>query len=117
MARWVKVSTISEVPPGGMKGFKVGGREVLLANAEGTYYAARDRCPHLGWRLSGGTLEGRVVICPGHGSRFDLATGQVVAWASRMPRLLAGVDRRLRRPRPLTTYKVRVEGDAVLVEM
>lgn len=110
MPRWVKAAAIAELPPGTVKGVRVGEREVLLANVGGNYYAAQDRCPHLGWRLSKGTLEGGVLTCPGHGSRFDLATGQVVRWAT-------GLTRFLRPPHPLTTYPVKVEGDSILVEV
>jgi nitrite reductase/ring-hydroxylating ferredoxin subunit len=100
-----------------MRAVKARGREVLLANVEGTLYATQNRCPHLGWRLSAGTLEGRVVTCPGHDSRFDLATGGVVRWATGMPSLLSGVNRLLRPPRSLNTYQVKVEGDSILVHI
>jgi nitrite reductase/ring-hydroxylating ferredoxin subunit len=117
MPGWVQAATTAEVPPGSMKGVMVNGREILLANVEGTLYATQNRCPHLGWRLSGGTLEGRVVTCPGHDSQFDMATGQVVRWATRMPRLLSGVNRVLRPSRPLNTYQVKVEDDSILVHI
>jgi nitrite reductase/ring-hydroxylating ferredoxin subunit len=116
MPGWVKAATTAEVPPATMKAAKISGREVLLANVEGTLYATQNRCPHLGWRLSAGTLEGRVVTCPGHDSRFDLSTGHALRWATGMPSLLSGINRRLRPPRPLTTYQVKVEGDSILVE-
>ena len=35
-----------------------------------------DRCPHAGSGLSGGTIEGTVLTCPRHGSRFDICTGE-----------------------------------------
>lgn len=52
------------------------GREVLLANVNGGFHAVSDRCSHEGALLSGGRLEGAVVTCPAHGSRFDVATGK-----------------------------------------
>jgi nitrite reductase/ring-hydroxylating ferredoxin subunit len=55
---------------------EVAGREVLLVNIGGTFHAMSDRCSHEGARLSGGRLEGSVVTCPAHGSRFDVATGR-----------------------------------------
>lgn len=42
----------------------------------GRWYAIADRCPHSGAVLSGGEIEGTVVTCPGHGSRFDIRTGE-----------------------------------------
>ncbi len=43
---------------------------------EGRLYAVADRCPHAGVALSGGEIESAVVTCPGHGSQFDLRTGE-----------------------------------------
>jgi len=36
-----------------------------------------DRCSHRGGPLSGGEMDNGCVTCPWHGSRFDLATGDV----------------------------------------
>lgn len=44
----------------------------------GGLHAIADRCPHAGAALSGGEVESGVVTCPGHGSRFDLRTGERV---------------------------------------
>jgi nitrite reductase/ring-hydroxylating ferredoxin subunit len=42
----------------------------------GELCAIADRCPHAGAALSGGELESAVVTCPGHGSQFDIRTGE-----------------------------------------
>ena len=42
------------------------------------FHACADRCPHAGATISEGELEGAVVTCPGHGSQFDVTTGQRV---------------------------------------
>lgn len=49
---------------------------VAAYQVEGRLYAVADRCPHAGVALSGGELESAVVTCPGHGSQFDLRTGE-----------------------------------------
>lgn len=57
----------------------VGGVAVLLArNASGRVCALADVCTHLGGPLSEGTRDGDTVVCPWHGSRFDLCTGTVM---------------------------------------
>lgn len=43
---------------------------------EGRLHAVQDRCPHAGAALSEGELEGPVVTCPRHGSRFDVRSGE-----------------------------------------
>jgi nitrite reductase/ring-hydroxylating ferredoxin subunit len=42
------------------------------------FLACADRCPHAGATISEGELQGAVVTCPGHGSQFDVTTGQRV---------------------------------------
>lgn len=59
-----------------MKTFEVEGRDVLVANVEGEFRAIGAICTHREWDLSEGTLEGNSVTCAGHGSIFDLRTGQ-----------------------------------------
>lgn len=49
---------------------------VAVYRVDGQLHAIADRCPHAGAALSGGEVEGTVVTCPGHGSRFDIRTGE-----------------------------------------
>jgi nitrite reductase/ring-hydroxylating ferredoxin subunit len=57
----------------------VGRVPVLLARAQGGELCAlASTCTHLGGPLAEGTREGDTVVCPWHGSRFDLRTGAVV---------------------------------------
>jgi glycine betaine catabolism B len=57
---------------------EVDGEKVCVANVEGKYYAIGNVCTHMGGPLAEGKLEGNVVQCPWHGSRFDVATGKVL---------------------------------------
>jgi len=49
---------------------------VALYQVGGRLRCVRDVCPHQGATLSAGELDGGVVTCPAHGSRFDVATGE-----------------------------------------
>jgi nitrite reductase/ring-hydroxylating ferredoxin subunit len=51
----------------------------LIANLNGTFYAIGNICTHAGRDLSQGTLEGNVVTCPKHKSKFDVTSGKVVS--------------------------------------
>lgn len=70
-----------EVPPerlppaGGRALLHTGTRCVALFQVGGHYHAIADSCPHQGASLAGGKLEGRMLQCPAHGLRFDLASG------------------------------------------
>ena len=116
MSSLVEAGKTGELQEGTMKDVTVNGREILLAKAGGNYYASDNRCPHMGGKLSKGKLEGTVVTCPLHGSQFDLRNGQVVRWLKGSG-LLSKVGKILKSPRQLTTYKVRVEDDNILIEM
>jgi 3-phenylpropionate/trans-cinnamate dioxygenase ferredoxin component len=88
--------------PGEIAVFELQGERIAVANVEGRLYAFDDLCAHRQCSLGEGGLEGTVVTCPCHGSRFDVATGE-----------------RLRGPavRPLRRHAVRVENDALRVEI
>lgn len=75
---YVKVAQTSELPLGGKKKISLGNKEILLTNFEGSYYALDNRCPHMGGSLFDGKLEGNHLICPRHGSVFDVKTGRVI---------------------------------------
>lgn len=49
---------------------------VALFRVDARWCAIADSCPHAGARLSSGELDGTVLTCPGHGSQFDVRTGE-----------------------------------------
>jgi nitrite reductase/ring-hydroxylating ferredoxin subunit len=67
------------VAPGGMKAVEVNGREVVICNCGGTFYAVERRCGHMNSPLDMGTLDGSVLTCPMHCARFDVTTGEALA--------------------------------------
>ena len=96
------VAKTGDVPPGKMVGVEIEGDSILVANVDGRLYAMRAVCSHMGGHLDKGTLEGNVVTCPLHGSRWDITTGKLV----RFPRPLP--------PEPI--YSVTTVDDQILVE-
>jgi nitrite reductase/ring-hydroxylating ferredoxin subunit len=101
MPRWTKLAAIADCPPGTGLEVIVGERVVALFNVEGTFYALDGVCPHQGGPLAEGEVTGCIVTCPWHGWQFDVRTGQHQLSAM------------IRQP----TLPVRLEGDAVLVEL
>jgi 3-phenylpropionate/trans-cinnamate dioxygenase ferredoxin subunit len=116
MAEWVEVARTDELEEGTMKAVTAAGREIVLARAGNTYYAADNRCPHMGGKLAQGELHDTVVTCPVHGSQFDLSSGEVVRWL-RKSGLLEKLSKSIKPPRPLTTYNLKVEDNRILVEI
>ena len=68
-----------------MKRAEAEGVPVLLVRLEGTVCALAHTCSHLGGPLSEGKLEGDVVQCPWHGSRFNVRDGSVVDGPATFP--------------------------------
>lgn len=100
MADFVRVATLDEVPPGKLLGVEVNGRRVCLANVEGEVYAFQDNCTHKDFPLSAGELDEHRLECAWHGARFDVRTGRAVA----LPAI-----------KPVKTFEVKVEGEAIYV--
>jgi 3-phenylpropionate/trans-cinnamate dioxygenase ferredoxin subunit len=116
MGTFVEAGNASEFKDGTMKEVEIQGKKILLARIKDKYYATTGRCTHFGGKLSQGTLEGTVVTCPLHGSQFDLTDGHIVRWVKGSG-VSSAVLRTLKSARPLDTYKVKVEGDKILVEV
>ena len=116
MGNLVEAGKASDFKDGTMKEVTVQGTGILLARVGGKYYATANRCPHFGGNLSRGRLEGAVVTCPLHGSQFDLSDGHVVRWL-RGSGAFSALGKALKGPKPLATYKVKTEGDKILVEI
>lgn len=98
----VKVAQIEDVLPGTGKVVQAGGVVLALFNLGGKFYALNNNCTHAGGPLGDGAVDGRVVTCPWHGSRFDVTTGEVLGPPAR---------------RPVAAYPVRVQDGTVFVEL
>jgi len=75
---WADAGPADAVPAHGMQAVTAGGMNVLLARQNGRICALSAICTHAGGPLHEGTLEGGVVTCPWHGSRFRLRDGRVI---------------------------------------
>jgi 3-phenylpropionate/trans-cinnamate dioxygenase ferredoxin subunit len=139
------VAAVESFPPGTTKRVEIGGRGIAVFNADGTFYAVRDVCPHQGARLSAGQIVGwirakqpgcyqfdterKFVRCPWHGWEYDLATGQ--SWYNpRRDRIrayevsvesgekvVADADELVPGPHVVETIAISVENDYVVVDV
>ena len=109
MSEFIEVAKAEEIPAGKMKGVTAGGKEILVVNYEGKYYAIGKICTHADGDLSKGKLDGKIVTCPRHGSQFDVTTGISV----RGPKI--GFVRG--KTGNETAYEVKVEGNSIKVNV
>lgn len=81
----VDFGSADSVPDGEGRCVTHEGRKYALFRAGGTIQCLDNSCTHMGGPLCEGRLEGAVVQCPWHGSKFDVRNGQVVGPPARQP--------------------------------
>ncbi len=79
MSDWIDICKTCELPPGQHRVIDLDGTDVAVFNLDGEYYAIEDVCTHDGAEIASGELEGDEIICPRHGARFCIKTGEVLS--------------------------------------
>jgi len=102
VAGFVRIANSADCPPGTSRAFEVGGTRIALFNVAGEFYAVDDRCPHRNESIAEGEVDGLTVVCPVHGSVFDLRSGEVLEPPAR---------------ESIATYRVRVSKGTIEVEV
>ena len=100
----VDVAPLDEFPPGSMKIVRAGEIAVGVYNLGGRLCAIEDRCSHDDGPLCEGEFDAEegTVVCPRHGSEFEICTGEPLslpAWE------------------PVETFPVRVDDGMVRVRI
>ncbi|KAG2500531.1 hypothetical protein HYH03_001308 [Edaphochlamys debaryana] len=117
LAAWTKAGTTSGLKSaGGKQVVEINGQKVLLVAQGDDVKAVSNKCSHLGLPLVGKTamfqaeIKSGCVVCPAHGTMFDLDTGAVKGeWCPKLPNLpLVGKGPA---QKPLPTFQVRVGED------
>ncbi len=102
MAEFVKAASTDEVAPGQARLVNVKGREIVLFNIEGAFFALANACTHEEGPLAEGEVLGHEVTCPWHGAKFDIRTGEALG-----PPAYEAVTR----------YNVRITGTDIEIEL
>ncbi len=102
MNDFVSVGKKSNFKDAGLTGIEVNGVPVCVARAGDTFYAFDDRCTHAQVMLSRGDLEEREAVCPLHGARFSVETGQALTPPA---------------VKPVRMHEVKLEGDDVFIRL
>ena len=99
--RWVRVTSIDNIPIREGRPALVAGRELAIFNmGDGRFFASDNSCPHKSGPLCDGIVTGTSVVCPLHAWKVNLETGTVARPANE-----SGC---------VQTYPIRVE-DGVIV--
>jgi nitrite reductase/ring-hydroxylating ferredoxin subunit len=117
-----KVAELGSLEDG--KGFcvKAGAVSLVLIKADGAVHAVENKCPHLNLPLGRGRIEGGEIVCPFHGSRFSIATGENTDWVSavagvKIPDWSSALLSFGRKPQPIRIFPVSLEGQDVYVDL
>jgi nitrite reductase/ring-hydroxylating ferredoxin subunit len=97
------VGKASDIPNGKMIHLMIDKKkDILVVNVSGIYYAISNTCSHKGARLHEGRLDGKELICPWHGAKWDVTSGKLVLFPDKL--------------KSLRSFKVSIENDNVYVE-
>jgi nitrite reductase (NADH) small subunit len=98
---FVKVGSLSALPPGSVMEAEVGDNTFAICNVGGEINALEGICPHAGGPLGQGNLDGDRLICPWHAWEYDCRTG------------VNDYDENVK----LAKFSVKLEGDDILVDV
>jgi 3-phenylpropionate/trans-cinnamate dioxygenase ferredoxin subunit len=77
--KWTDAGPTADLHSGEAISIPVGRRMIAVVRSGDEYFAIEDVCTHDGAELTGGEVEGAEIICPRHGARFCLRTGQALS--------------------------------------
>lgn len=98
------VDTTENLPSGSLKNITAGGKEILVANVSGNYYAINNICNHAGAELHEGAIfNDKELVCPWHSAKWNVETGELI-W---FPQKLKNQE----------TYQIVVENNNIYVEI
>ncbi len=100
MSGWVDVGRVEEISTGKPVHIEIDGTGIAVFKLDQAFYAIEDVCTHDGGKLTGGCVENDVIVCPRHGARFSIRTGEALSAPAY---------------EPTATFPIRVENGMVQV--
>ena len=100
MSGWVDVAREEEIFTDKPVHVDVDGVGIAVFRLGDAFYAIEDVCTHDGGLLTGGSVENDQIVCPRHGARFSIITGEALTAPAY---------------EPTATFPVRVENGMVQV--
>ena len=126
---YVEAGKVNEISNEQMKHVEINGKEIVIANLNGKFYAFAERCGHMNARLSLGNITQNTVTCPFHGAKFDITSGKKTGepvleippgmeplpptWQKYMESV--GKEMSYIKTYDQETYEVKVDGDSIKV--
>ena len=116
---FIKAAAASEIAPGGMKAVTLNGRDLVLCNYGGVFYAVERACGHAKARLERGALTGWILTCPLHYAQFDIRSGEALSGPAPKAPLSRHADPAdpALKTAGLRTWPVKTEAGGVFVDL
>ena len=102
MATRIPIGTLADFPKGQGVAVVAAGKRLAIFRIGERVFAIDNVCTHNRLQLANGPVQGAVVTCRTHGSRFNLETGAAIRGPAR---------------KPVRTYPVHLVGETVEVEV
>jgi 3-phenylpropionate/trans-cinnamate dioxygenase ferredoxin component len=100
MSVWVDVARVEAISTGKPVHIEIDGVGIAVFKLDDAFYAIEDVCTHDGGLLTGGRVENDQIVCPRHGARFSIRTGEALSAPAY---------------EPTATFPVRIENGMVQV--
>jgi len=94
------IGATTDLAIGGMKMVRAGDRRLVLVRTESGFHALDNACPHQGYGLATGDLQGELLTCQWHNWKFCVGDGAA----------LVGEE-------AVACHPIRIDGDEILVEI
>jgi len=101
--RWVRITKAENIPLREGRAVQIAGHDIAIFNLGDRFLAVENKCPHRGGPLADGIVSGRTVVCPLHGWKVELESGQVTNRPEENPRV--------------KTFATRVRDGVVMLEL
>jgi nitrite reductase (NADH) small subunit len=75
---WIRITNVENIPLREGRSVRLGDDEIAIFNLGDRYVAVDNSCPHRGGPLCDGIVSGSAVVCPLHGWKVSLETGEVL---------------------------------------
>ena len=85
MSDFETIATTADIPANKSVAVEHRGLKLLVCNAGGDFVVVENRCSHQDQPLERGRIRNGYIICPVHGMRFKLESGEPVGQLTRVP--------------------------------
>lgn len=122
MSKKISIGSIADFPAGEAKVINADGTSVVINHVDDKFYAVENHCSHLGLPLGANKVDGTVITCPFHGSKFDMCTGENLDWVTGFAGAkLPDWSRKLlvmgKKPAPIKTFNILSENGQLFIDI